>query len=446
MSNPNDLKQWFLRNLPFSVKKQLSVIPYALRLGMPYVRSGADMRRHEVLDDAALELYITDKLRWILNNAVKNITFYRDFYRQKGFDTNDFRSLEDWRHVPIITKADLIDIPISRRTANDLNGVEVNTGGTSGAPLAFRVDSGALGREWAHMHSIWFAKGYRPSHLKLRFTGKYFDSEQALHYHPSFNEYIVNANSSMPDVATALANLPIKNMPRWIHGYPSLIAEFAHTIKLEYPQIVKVLKTHLYGVLLGSEYPAPVYREAINEILTTNIVSWYGHSEMAILAKETSPNVYESLGSYGYAEAISCDEDESHRLICTSFHNAIHPFIRYDTGDLIKPLSSLRGSLKFQILEGRIGDFILDLNGRKLALTSIIFGRHHAAFKSLRHLQVRQVAPGVICLLIVPLSGAIVKADILEGFDFEGLNVEWRVEIVDKPIRTKIGKIQLKVA
>lgn len=445
MPSSKDVKHWFLESLPYSLKKQISIIPHTLRLGAPYVEAQAAIRRYLTLDDAELEIDIANKLRFILSSAVENIPFYREFYRDNGFNPNDFRSIEDWVHVPITTKADLIDVPILQRSAKNMNGVEVNTGGTSGSPLEFRLDNGALGREWAHMHSIWYASGYSTNQLKLRFTGKYFDSKVALHYHPSFNEYVVNANSSMRDVAVELAKLSLKEMPRWIHGYPSLIAEFAHSIKMEYPEFATLLKSRLYGVLLGSEFPAPVYRTAIKEILTTNIVSWYGHSEMAILAKETSVNVYESLASYGYAEAIADNEGKSHRLICTSFHNQIHPFIRYDTGDKVEPVSFARGSLKFRILEGRIGDFVLDAKGRKLALTSIIFGRHHAAFRSLRHLQVRQESPGVVCLLIVPVSRTIDPVGILEGFDFEGLDMDWRVEIIDTPVRTKIGKIQLKV-
>jgi phenylacetate-CoA ligase len=133
------------------------------------------------------------------------------------------------------------------------------------------------------------------------------------------------------------------------------------------------------------------------------------------------------------------------KLICTSLHNRIHPFIRYDTGDLIEPISHQRGSLAFRISEGRVGDFVIDRSGLKVSLTAIIFGRHHVAFKRLKHLQVRQNVPGQITLLVVPRTSDTNIVKLRQSFDFSGLNFDWEIEIIGAPVRTPAGKIQLKV-
>ncbi len=98
-------------------------------------------------------------------------------------------------------------------------------------------------------------------------------------------------------------------------------------------------------------------------MLTANIVSWYGYSEMTVLPRETAKGVYESLPSYGYAEAVPNEYGGDCRLVCTGLHNRVHPFIRYDTGDLVEPVSQHGGSLAFRIAEGRVGDFVHDRQG-----------------------------------------------------------------------------------
>src|SRR5690606_10187200 len=116
-----------------------------------------------------------------------------------------------------------------------------------------------------------------------------------------------------------------KTVVRWLHGYPSLIAEFAHAIRSAPASELSGFRSRLFGVLLGSEFPTPAYRAAIAGTLTSNIVSWYGHSEMAVLARETAEGTYASYPTYGYAEAVPGPDDGGHRLVCTSLHNWVHP-------------------------------------------------------------------------------------------------------------------------
>lgn len=444
MSALSALKR-MLKSIPEPMARPLSRIPFSLRLGFTYSRTVSSIRAAEVASSSALDAERLIQLRSILYAAVKEVDFYRDFYRSNGFKPDDLRTLADWDHVPIVTRHDLQSVPLAARCARGVVGLAGNTGGTSGSPLEFMLDREAVAREWAHMHSIWSSRGYRPEHLKVRFTGKRFDGNKALHYHPMHNEFIVNADSSMSQVVDAISALPYDTVPRWVHGYPSLVAEFADTLAKQAPSAAALFRSRLFGVLLGSEFPAPVYRNIIERVLSTNVVSWYGHSEMAVLARETALGVYESLPTYGYAEAVPLKGDPGFRLVCTSLHNRTHPFIRYDTGDLIEPISHQRGSLAFCISEGRIGDFVVDRLGLKVSLTAIIFGRHHTAFERLQHLQVRQNVPGRITLLVVPRTSDINLVTLRQSFDFSGLNLDWDIEIIDSPVRTFAGKIRLKV-
>lgn len=423
----------------------LSSVPAFVRIGPGYLRMGRDIVAAERATPEATQRELLGRLQALLEHAYGRVPFYRDFYDSHGFSPRDLRTLNNWNQVPVVTKQDLQAYSLEARTARGLSGRPANTGGTSGEPLAFLLENDSVSVEWAHMHAIWTARGYRASQMKLRFGGTYFADGEPLRYHPRHNEYIVNANADMHAVVRAVAALPAQRIIRWLHGYPSLVAEFAHALAQSPPGTAARFRQGLSGVLLGSEYPAPMYRQPIEQLLSTNVISWYGHSEMALLAHETALGLYRSLPTYGYCEAVPTADGAEHRLVCTSLHNRVHPFIRYDTGDRVEPVCTLGDALVFRISEGRIGDFIVDRQQRRLALTSIIFGRHHAAFDEVRHLQVRQDCAGRATLLVVPRAEVSDADSLLRGFDFSGLDVHWDVKLIPAPVRTRSGKIRLKV-
>ncbi len=438
------LKQ-LAENIPEGLGRPLSNVPFTLRLGPAYWRSYKSIVKSIHGEPAAQLREQFEKLCDLVRFVSSNIPFYRDFYREAGFSADQLKTWDDWQQVPVVTKSDMQGVALADRCVHTKKGLKINTGGTSGQPLEFYLDRQAFAREWAHMHYIRKARGYQPQHLKLTFRGKYFDTAKPLRYNAVHNEYVVNASVPMAQVVEAVALLSRTSVVRWLHGYPSLVAEFAHALEHLPASRVTDLRSRLFGVLLGSEFPAPVYRSVIERILSNNVVSWYGHSEMALLARETTSAVYESLPTYGYAEAVPLSDSNEHRLVCTSLHNRIHPFIRYDTGDLIEPVSRHSNSLSFRITEGRVGDFVHDRKGNRHALTAIIFGRHHPVFDQLKHLQVREDEPGCVTLVVTPRESNPDESHLWAGFELGSLDIEWRMEVVEEPIRTPAGKVRLKI-
>lgn len=435
-----------VEGLPPSVGLPLSYVPFWIRLGPAYLSGQRWISRSEtgVLEVLHRARFVA--LVRMVRLAYDEVDFYREHYRANGFSPDDLRTWADWDNVPVVTKADLQEFPLDRRVARGGRGMKINTGGTSGQPLEFFLDKQAFAREWAHMHRLWFSRGYRPHHLKLTFRGKHFDRGEVVRYNAVHNELIVNANAEMHTVVDAVQRLPSSTVVRWLHGYPSLVAEFAHAFSSSGGVGLERFRSRLFGVLLGSEYPAPVYRTVIEDVLSSNVLSWYGHSEMAVLAGETARGVYHSLPSYGYAEALKQGNGSEDKLVCTSLHNRVHPFIRYDTGDLVEAISQEGGGLSFRVTEGRVGDFVLDRNGQRHSLTAIVFGRHHPGFGLVKHLQVKDVAPGRVTMVITPQRVDVDIESIRQGFDLNDLDIDWAFELVDAPVRTAAGKIKLKIS
>ena len=77
-----------------------------------------------------------------------------------------------------------------------------------------------------------------------------------------------------------------------------------------------MLSVNLKGAFLGSEYPHKQYREVIEDVFDIDTISWYGHTERAVLAYEKHEQfVYEPFLSYGFSEAIKNEEGEYESLV-----------------------------------------------------------------------------------------------------------------------------------
>ncbi len=437
-----------IANSPAGLSKPLIHVPFELRLGRQYHQSRSDHAWFENADVEDLKKRIFVWTKAVAQYAQDNISFYHTFYGDHGFDSGSLARFEDISRIPILSKADLKHWPIDQRSVPTTGAMRINTGGTSGEPLEFYIDRHAFAREWAHMHSVWRQLDYKKTDCKLTFRGKNLGN-QVIRYNAVHNEYVTNAYCRMEKLVREIRKVLKREAIRYLHGYPSSIYSFAEYCGLHAPDIVSTLKSSLKGILFGSEFPHPRYRKLIEATFGAPTISWYGHSEMAVLAHEKKGEsfTYHTMLSYGFTEAVAKENGE-YRLIGTSYHNRVHPFIRYDTGDLIKPVRVEEGILRsFHVSSGRQGEFVLDREGHRISLTALIFGRHHAAFSTVKFVQVHQSEPGKIIVRATLKDSAknISSKDVLGGFDFSHVDMDVTCVVADAPIMTPTGKTALLI-
>lgn len=422
-----------VQKTPVSIGTKLSSLPFEYRLGKDYTDYKAIIKDNR-------QSTIFENVKAIVIFAESHIPFYKDFYASRKFKSSQLNSFEDLQLIPIITKNDLQKYEFELRTHNIKKGIITNTGGTSGQPLKLLLDHKAYAREWAHMHTIWEKLGYKTSKIKLTIRGMNLGAE-AIRYNFVHNEFQVNAYCDFSLIVKQLNNIISKHKIEYLHGYPSGIYEFLKQLKAESPDLLFRLKKDLCGVFFGSEYPAPIYRSYIENTLCVQTVSWYGHTEMAVLASEKEPFIYQPFQSYGFTESVEIDG--KHHLIGTTTHNYSGPLIRYDTGDLIDPISYQDGLLEsFKITEGRIGEFVIDKNNRNISLTALIFGRHHKIFEFADFVQVHQPESGKLNVIVTTNKKTVEYGTL---FDSCNMNMDISFKLVSQPYKTKSGKIPLLV-
>jgi phenylacetate-CoA ligase len=434
-----------VKNVPPDFGKLINHIPYSFRPGLSKVYT---LRTKEILTDLSLSSdekkhNVFTRIKNLVDYSYENIPFYFEHYNKLDFHPNDLTKFEDIQKIPIVNKSILNQYSLEKRSSNIKDKYQVNTGGSTGSPFSFYIQPNSMGHEWAHMHIVWQELGYKPSDFKLLFGGR-SDLKEVIEYDVVRNHFALNIYADYKIVAKKLKAILKKHTIKFLHGYPSSIYDFALFCRDQDHELLFQLSKNLKGVFYGSEYPHQLYRDTVEEVFKVKTISWYGHTERAILAYEKHEKYrYEPFLTYGFAEGIQ-DEAGDYQLIGTNYYNYASPLIRYNTNDTISNPIITDGILtSFNISKGRDGDFIIDKNNKKLNLTGLIFGRHHEIFNHANFIQVKQVELGKIEIHFVSDSISVQQASSL--FDSRNLNLDLIFIKRDVPLRTNSGKINLLI-
>ena len=431
-----------LKNIPPYLGILINKIPYKNRPGIGNIYK---KRKKEInlIDEIDQKKFIFDKLSIIVEHSYQNIKFYKDYYDKNNFHPSQLKSFEDIKKIPIINKSILNEYCIEDRSYKSPGRYLVNTGGSSGTPFGFYIEPTSMGHEWAHMHTIWEKLNYAPSDLKIVFGGR-SDVEDLVEYDVVRNHFAIDIYSDYGKVCTKLKSIIKKYPIKYLHGYPSSIYDFAVYCESNDREITEILSKNLVGAFLGSEYPHKHYREKIESVFGIKTISWYGHTERAVLAYEKYNQFeYYPFLTYGYAEILKKPNNEN-ALISTSYYNFASPLIRYNTEDLVEEPKFKNDILEsFKILKGRNGEFVKDLDNKNINLTGLIFGRHHELFNFSKFIQVKQIDIGVIEIYFV--SESISEEQASKLFDQNNLNFKISFKKIPEPIRSISGKIGLLI-
>ncbi len=419
-----------VENIPYSIGSKLALIPYSFRLGNEYSSFRKLIESNKIHE----EQYIIEHFSKIFEYAKNTFLLYEKLYQEAGVSDLKIKSIKDIEKIPVINKEDL------RKHLNDFSGaLLLNTGGTSGEPFSFFVDKNAFAREWAHMHYIWSLKSYKYTDIKVTLRGKDL-GEVNIKYNPVHNEFIINTYKKASGFKDEIISLFEKRKITYLHGYPSAIFNFLNELEPVMSEKEKeILSCNLKACFLGSEFPMPHITEYLQSVWHFDYISWYGHSEMCILAyDENKINEYKPFPTYGFAEVVNS------RLIGTSFHNFDMPLIRYDTGDVVEPTYHDNGLLKyFKISHGRNGDYIIDKKNKQIPLTALIFGRHHEAFNFAQFVQVSQSTPGEVIFYVTTDETNLQKIN--NSLNLKNIEIDYKIQRIDMPFKTKAGKVKLKI-
>ncbi len=417
---------------PQPIKDGLLRIPFGLFLGSAYREHIKYLRAFDILTPDEKVAASEAKLLNYLNAAITDAPFYIDFAKKKGWD--NIVSMEQFFEFPLLTKEQLTE-DLSWFTPKHIKkSFAVTTGGTSGKQTELLMSNEAYKKEWAFKTLMLEKSGVGINSKRICLRGvDFYGSKSSVRYNPLYKEIQVSPfHLNVQEFENIISK--VKSFkPKWIHGYPSSIYEFARLCKLHGIENIK-----LKAALLVSEKLYPEQAELIETALSAKLLSFYGMTERVIFApKEHSGNFVPDL-SYGYTE------EHEGQLIGTGYINNATRLIRYCTGDEVSV--DKRGALVTNItsLKGRWGkEFLVGINGTKITMTSL--NVHSECLHFIKRYQFFQSEKGKCQLLVILNDGLSPSASQLEGVKsiFQqkvGRELAIYLSVVDEIPLTKRGK------
>lgn len=417
---------------------------YHERYGNTFISLLEELKKHDTWSKEQILRYKEENIAFILNYAYNHTRFYRDFFNHHGVIPSDFKTLEDIRKFPILTKEDV------RRHWQEMIAdefpksqlIQYHTSGSTGKALDFYWTKESLRFYWA---IVWRGRarfGCTPEDTHLNFTGKIVvplsqNTPPYWRYKRFEHQYMLNMQHITPEKVPSIVEFINSKRFKFFVGYPSImntLAVLINDLGLEISNPPKY-------IFSSAEKMYDFQRENIERAFPgVIIVEHYGFSENAGSASKDVDMLYHEdfeLGHLELSNPTDGDGGQSGILLATGYKNFGMPFIRYEIGDTATFLTS--GMISD--IEGRNEDYILTPEGTKIMRMDYVFKDAHGIMES----QVEQTSPSGIIIRYVPTDGFSNKSldNILSEIRrtiSQSLKVTF--EAVDSIPRTKAGKFK----
>ena len=398
--------------------------------------------------------YRDKRLREFIMYASNNVPYYRKKFREWGIDPRSIRSVEDLRNIPILTKDEVKKnfTEFISETVPKSKLVWIHTSGTTGGGFKFYTTKDSIWQQWA----IWWR--YRRWH-RIPLNGWYgnFGTRYVVpitQKKPPFWRYDIPGKRvyfSAYHMNKENLYYYIKEINKrkllWLHGYPSLISLLASFIlesNLHLGYNVKWVTTGAENLM---EHQAEVIRRAFG----VKPIQHYGLTEAVANISECVEGFLHVDEDFSAVEFVPLGSG-TYKLIGTNFTNFAMPFLRYDTGDIVRIDENIdrdcncgfRGRIVNSI-DGRKEDYVILRDGRKIGKMDHIF----KDLVNIREAQIYQDKPGEIYVRVVKGDKYNLedeKALLRELKKTVGEDTKIIVEYIDSLARTPSGKLRFIVS
>ncbi len=351
-----------------------------------------------------------------LRHAFATVPYYRRMWAAAGVHPADVKTLDDLRHFPVLTKAD-IRAHAAELFSEAYRGEKVRTkttSGSTGVPLAIKLDEpGAQWKTACTMRADQWS-GYR---LGQR-VAKVWGNPEYRHFglRGRLTNHLVDRAIYLDTIG--LTEARIKEFVAELRRHrPGLLFGHAHSL---YLLACALRKANIDDIrpngIVSTAMPLHRYqREAIEAVFGVPATDRYGCEEVSLVACqcEKSQGLHVAAESV-YAEVVfpspltplpPGEGGTSGPLLLTDLSNFAMPLIRYKVGDVVtmsgKPCSCGRGLPTIETVEGRDADYVVTpagtlISGISLTENFAVLIRGAAQVQLIQetvtHLRVRMVA------------------------------------------------------
>lgn len=405
-----------------------------------------------------LEEFQLSSLRQLLTHAATTCPYFGELWTAQGLEINSLQTIADFQRWPLMTRETIRQNRLRMRTTANVQRMSKATGGSSGEPLQFDLDSGSNDRRTALMWRGYSWAGAAPGTRQLYVwgtaTGKIpvwkrwkkelhlrFDNHLVLscfEFTPTkMRQHFERMNQYRADVIVAYTT-PLYEFARYIDG---------EGLKPVSPK----------SIIVGAEKLHAFQRELIERVFQAPVFETYGSREFMLIGAECEKHSGLHLSLENLLVEVLDDNGhptprgEEGNVVVTDLFNYGMPFIRYVNGDRavagFDQCSCGRGLPLLKQVVGRQLDTLDTPDGRKIP--GEFFPHLIKDFPAIRRFQVVQETVEQITLKLVVDGGNLAPIDretlLGEIRKCTGTTVDVRLQVVDDIPLTKAGKLKVVV-
>lgn len=439
-----------LETIKKSLRWRYRLTPIQFSYGREFREKFRFVRNSLSYSEEQLAEYVWHRLTALIHFSYNNTDYYRALFDELGCRPEDIKTPSDYLKLPTTNRRvvrDNLD-RMKPRNFKETNPIKTVTSGTTGFPLKlYRSQSHEALRKaivWRHYNACgYFFKDARATLGRpLDFPQKHqYTHEDLLENNLWLNSFHLNPHDFM-HIYGALAD----RRPKMLVGHPSAL--FTFCLQSERAGVMPIRIPIVYSY---SEKLYPHHIEKFKEHFGAKVFDYYGNRENTLAVTQFKCGSYHINPEFGYVEFVTgsrhSEIGETGSIISTSLENYSVPLLRYDTGDLGKPLGHCPTCKTphptMEILGGRGKDVLVTRDGFVNCHLDTYLSRN--GFLGADYIQVVQREIDRIIIRIYPNKNYVpardekhlqrLAKDCLSGY------FEIDVEILDKPPFTAAGKM-----
>lgn len=341
-----------LINLSYKLKNRKTIEHYK------YFRSNYDTSLEALEEEQVIAF------RKLFIFCKRNVPFYEKLFRKIKLEASDFKSINDLKKIPLLTKSIISknygEFSPRNYTSKFIVGA---TGGSTGDPLKYRMSIEDYSRGVALLYRGLNKGGYNYGDKMAVLAGGSLVKGK-----PNFSARINNAVLNYKKFSSygmgekeleECYNQLMRWQPKFFRGYASSLTLFANYC------IDNNKRLEFQSVFSTAEMLLPSQRDIIEKAFSAKVYNNYGLNDGGVSAYETGTmNEFHIDTERAVLEIVKENEIESThnsngRIIATSLYNYAFPFIRYDTGDNGNQVATRNNRNILTKLSGRSTDYIV---------------------------------------------------------------------------------------
>ena len=320
------------------------------------------LRKAEYWTQKELDAFQQERLQLLFNHIAANVPFYREWFADTKLIPDEIKL----QQLPIVSKSIMRQEGIERFASDCYSKKErilSRSSGSTGEPFSFYETKVSYSVNMAAKLRTWYQAGYHLGDWYMKIANgkrpQVLKQLQDIVNHCVYIPFYSLDDSALHEILATID----KKRPKYIRSYPAplhLLAKYRNDHKGQYIHRPK----HIFTT--GSTLP-DTYRNEIEQAFECDVIDSY--------SCEGTPNTYETsahdgyhvTGYYGFIEILDSNNQPVTngvgRVVSTDFWNMAHPFIRYDTQDLVEVRDG-----KITRIMGRECETLIEVDGTLLTV------------------------------------------------------------------------------